>query len=154
MKRHITNMKKKRRKPSKQKSPYSNIDERNDYYFDKIEMIMRTTTIFLDKNFCEPVIASMIGTNRNYVSSAVKSHLEIGFCDYVNKYRIAFASKYISDNPDVKLSEVSDMCGYSSKSTFTNAFKKEMGIDPKDWLVQCRVRRSTNKRTLPDPDKR
>ena len=40
----------------------------------------------------------------------------------------------MTEQPDLKLQEVSDRCGFSSRQVFARVFARETGFTPSEWI--------------------
>ncbi|GAA4062586.1 response regulator transcription factor [Amphibacillus indicireducens] len=70
--------------------------------------------------------------NPSYLSHLFKQEKGINLSEYIDRYRIRQAKKYLKD-PDLKIREVSEMVGYHSAHSFTRFFKKMTGQTPKEY---------------------
>jgi AraC-like DNA-binding protein len=82
----------------------------------------------------------MAGIPRGDLSTAINASGERNFYDYINSYRLARVKKLLIDNPDMSVIEAAFICGFNSKSTFNDAFKRDTGLTPSEY----RRRRSVN----------
>ena len=48
-------------------------------------------------------------------------------------YRIEEAKRLMKENPDMKLQDVAEKCGFSSPTVFGRTFRRETGMTPKEW---------------------
>ena len=93
---------------------------------------MREDKVFLEPDLNLIELAQRIGTNRTYVSQAVRMYSGKSFSDYVNHERIMYAQQQLLSG--VALKDIEYTCGYISSSTFYRQFQKETGMSPGVWL--------------------
>lgn len=81
-------------------------------------------------------LSEFLGTNRTYVSKAIKSNFNGNFSDFVNRYRIEHAVKLMKSQrkEDVVLKSIAVDSGYGSLSSFTRNFKILYHATPSQWL--------------------
>jgi AraC family transcriptional regulator len=53
--------------------------------------------------------------------------------DYINRIRIEKAAVKLMYNPDMSITEIAIVCGFSSSSTFARAFKQFYGCSSSEW---------------------
>lgn len=70
--------------------------------------------------------------NPSYLSHLFKQEKGINLSEYIDRYRIRQAKKYLKD-PDLKVRDVSERVGYHSAHSFTRFFKKMTGSTPKEY---------------------
>ncbi|MDA3852955.1 MAG: helix-turn-helix domain-containing protein [Bacteroidales bacterium] len=75
-------------------------------------------------------LASLMNTNRTYLSNLINQEFSCSFNEYVNSYRVAEAKKLIKLLPDESLEEIAIKVGYGSLSTFIRTFKLQEGVTP------------------------
>ena len=75
-------------------------------------------------------LASLMNTNRTYISNLINQEFGCSFNEYVNGYRIAEAKKLIKHLPDESLEQIAIKVGYGSLSTFFRTFKLQEGMTP------------------------
>lgn len=81
-------------------------------------------------------LAEMIPTTDKKLSALLNQALGTNFYDYLNKLRVeAFQEKWISgEYKNYSIVGLAELCGFSSKSSFYRAFKKETGISPSEFM--------------------
>ncbi len=99
-----------------------------------LEQLMLEERVWMCPHLTLPDLASLVGTNRTYLSNYLNSRLNTTFYDYINGFRLKAALEYL-DNPDTSLTmvELAEMCGFNSISTFRRVFVREMGCSYVDY---------------------
>ena len=77
-------------------------------------------------------ISSEFHISEGYVSSIFKEQSNVNFGDYVENIRINKACQLLKENEHT-ISEISEFVGYNSVQSFRRAFKRVMGISPKEY---------------------
>lgn len=103
---------------------------RGEDLYRKLVSVMETERIYRDQNLTVDRLASLLGTNRSYLSRVVNEYAGMNFNRYINKYRVADAVEALSENPDILVKQLSADLGFKSTSTFYKAFQDETGISP------------------------
>lgn len=101
-----------------------------------LEKLMNEEKVFLEPDLNLIDLAQRLGTNRTYLSLAVRQFSGKSFSDYVNQARIMYAQELLLKGESPKNVEYS--CGYISSSTFYRQFQKITGTSPSIWLKQQR----------------
>lgn len=101
----------------------------------KFEDLIVTEQLFLRQGLRITDIATMLETNRTYISRLVNNTYNMSFSDYINTLRIDYAEQYLLHNRDAKQSDIAASCGFPNASAFNNVFKKITGVTPKIWLA-------------------
>jgi len=97
-----------------------------------LERLMNEQKVFLEPDLNLIELAQRLGTNRTYLSLAVRQFSGKSFSDYVNHARIMYAQELLLRGESTKNVEYS--CGYISSSTFYRQFQKITGYPPSVWL--------------------
>lgn len=97
------------------------------------EKLINEKQIFLNGHLSIEEVAQMLGTNRTYVTRMVKECYGETFTAIINKHRLDYAKKYMSENPGMKLDVVAAESGFGSTSAFSKVFKEAEGISPSQW---------------------
>lgn len=77
-------------------------------------------------------ISDLCGYNYSYLSYLFKKVSGITLSDYYKERRFESAKLMVRENK-LKISEISNLLGYSSVYAFSKAFKDEFGISPKNY---------------------
>ena len=101
----------------------------------KFEDLIVSEQLFLKQGIRLSDIATMLDTNRTYVSRLVNNTYNMSFSDYINTLRIDYAEQYLLHNRNAKQSDIAAACGFPNASAFNNVFKKITGVTPKIWLA-------------------
>lgn len=115
---------------------------------------------YLNSNLDLKDVASMVGTNRTYLSRAIKENGMVNFNYFVNSYRINEALDIFRKEPMARIGETGSRCGFNSTSAFTMAFKTFLNKTPKQWKQRingdqrsCRYGKQTRRQGKDRPDK-
>ena len=100
--------------------------------WNNLERLMNEQKVFLEPDLNLIDLAQRLGTNRTYLSLAVRQFSGKSFSDYVNYARIMYAQELLLKGKTIKNVEYS--CGYISSSTFYRQFQKITGTSPVVWL--------------------
>lgn len=102
-----------------------------DKLFEIIEDRMRQGA-FRQKDLSLEKMASLVGSNRTYVSNTINKVADTTFYDYVKSYRVKEAIRVLSDPSagSVSMKALADDVGFNSVQVFYKAFKEETGVTP------------------------
>lgn len=120
-----------------------NDNETNNDYNDnvKLKLLNELNKLLEDEEIYKKTdlriidISKRLNTNRTYISKIVNEELKINFCDLINKYRVEHAKKLLNDknNQSVGLTQIGELSGFKSNSSFYRIFKEKEGISPGDF---------------------
>lgn len=77
-------------------------------------------------------VAEHVSLSPGYLSIAFKKYIGLGIVAYMVKMRLDHA-KYLLKSSKLPIREVSDACGFTDSFYFTRVFKKETGMNPRDY---------------------
>lgn len=101
-------------------------------YFKKLESLCINDQIYRDSNLDREKVAELLDISPGYVSRIVNSATGDNFSTFINRFRVEEV-KTIMSNPEFdnySLLAIGLECGFSSKTTFYNSFKKHTGMTP------------------------
>lgn len=105
-----------------------------------LENWMTTDKPYLDKDFRLLDVMNILPLNRSYLSRMFnEAYSETFFC-FVMRYRINESTHLLKTRPDLTISRIAEMCGFSSPSVFGRAFLKSEGITPKQYRSQHKIK--------------
>lgn len=119
---------------------------------ERFEEYFRHSKPFLNPDLSLNDAARALGTNKTYLSRMLNNGMGMNFSQAVNKYRIAYCVELFVKNPNMKLADMADAGGFRSLSTFSLAFRLNMGEAPGDWCrkMRSRIRKSSKKPVVID----
>lgn len=99
---------------------------------------IRKTLDFISENYSNcnlnlNMIASELRITQTYLSTLFNDCMCVNFSTYLNFYRIDQA-KNLMLKSHILVKDIGKMVGFGSTQTFINAFKKQTGKTPKQWL--------------------
>ena len=89
--------------------------------------------IFLNPKLRLSDLSKRLSTNRNYVSRAINSCLQINFSHLSNYYRVREACLVFFNDHDIDLRQWMKLSGFCSKSSFRGCFSFYTGFSPAKW---------------------
>ncbi|AWG23810.1 helix-turn-helix domain-containing protein [Flavobacterium kingsejongi] len=109
-------------------------------YFKKLETLCEVHQIYRDSTLNREKVAAQLGISAGYVSQLVNAITGDNFANFINNYRVEAVKKMIfdSDFENYSLLAIGLESGFTSKTTFYDAFKKATGMTPNSF-------RNTNK---------
>lgn len=113
---------------------YVDSDSRSAGLFNDVVRIMETKKPWLQDDFGVEDLARMTHTNRMYLSKSINFHSGRNFNQLVNFYRIRYALELMKKDPNLKMNEISQMCGFHTVVSFNMAFKLNQRMTPTEYL--------------------
>ncbi|MCI7767825.1 MAG: AraC family transcriptional regulator [Oscillospiraceae bacterium] len=77
-------------------------------------------------------LADILQINRSYLSTLFKKETGIGISEFIRREKIKAAENMLKFS-DYSYSEIGEYFGFASQSHFTECFKKETGMTPKEY---------------------
>lgn len=97
-----------------------------------LEELIEVQRIFVNKELTLLELATILQTNKTYLSEFINSHYGLNFNEFINQQRVREACRLMMQPESDRLSfdQISEKCGFNSRSTFYAAFKKSTGMSP------------------------
>lgn len=76
------------------------------------------------------MLANKLGLSNHQLSELINTRLGKGFSRYIREYRIAAAESLLLSEPASSVLSVGMSVGFTSQSTFYDAFRGIMGMTP------------------------
>ncbi|MFS1703037.1 helix-turn-helix domain-containing protein [Alteromonas sp. AMM-1] len=91
---------------------------------------------YLAEHFAHPELnmdmaVSALGINRTKMNELLKAELGLTFTSYLNKLRLAEASRLLTESDNCNIADIAYTVGYKNISYFNKLFKEEYGCTPK-----------------------
>ncbi len=120
-------------------TPVSEADEQTEtVYRTKLEDWLATDKPYLNPDFQLTDLRQVLPLNRSYLSRFINSEYGCSFYQWVNRQRIEEAKRLMTEQPELKIQDVAERCGFSSRSVFTQVFSREIGVTPSKWITAKR----------------
>ena len=91
---------------------------------------------FIHKNYMLPIttndVSSAVYLSSSYANQCFSSECGCTIFDYITQRRIEQAKKLLSET-NTKVSSVAELVGYSGKTSFYLAFKRNVGVSPTEY---------------------
>ncbi len=107
--------------------------DRLPYYKARLEEWMVTEKPYLRKDFKLVDAMEILPLNRSYLSRLFNEGYGESFYHYVMHYRIEESKRLLLSQPNLKITEIAELSGFSSISVFGRAFTQRMECSPMQW---------------------
>lgn len=95
-----------------------------------IERRCRDGQAWRDPAITRDTLAESLGTNRTYLTDAIRANTGLSYTAYMNSLRVEAAVEVLSAPGDVNLGELSKSLGFLTINTFYTAFRQTTGMPP------------------------
>jgi len=125
-----------------QSKPKKDEAERQPELAKKIATLMETQQPFLDPDLDLSGLSRLLDSNPRQVSHTINRSFSKNFYEFVNQYRVDAFKERIQEPGGEKLTLLGHAfeCGFNSKSTFNDVFKKTTGLTPSAYAKQVKKR--------------
>ena len=112
----------------------------DQFLYDKVCRYMTEHKPFLVDSFSLQDLANALYTNRVYLSKTINHFSGKNFRQYVNYYRVMYAMDLFRNNLSLRVSELSELSGFHSATSFFQSFRMVMGEAPSRWCARVRMK--------------
>jgi len=102
-------------------------------YKEKLEEWMRTEKPYLRKDFKLTDAMEILPLNRTYLSRLFNEGYGETFYQFVMRHRISESKHLLLSRPNLSITVIADLSGFSSLSVFSRAFGQEVNCSPMQW---------------------
>ena len=110
----------------------------DQFLYDRCCRYMADRKPFLVESFSLGDLASVLFTNKVYLSKTINYYSGKNFRSYINHYRVMYAMELFRKNKSLTVSELGALSGFHSGTTFNQAFKAVMQESPSTWCARLR----------------
>ena len=107
------------------------------------DFYVREALLYIEKHFQEDIrvedIAASCNLHRNHLGKIFKDAMGISLRDFIIQYRVKKACELLKTTNHT-ISEIADMSGYSNMFNFSRVFKTTMGMPPRQWKDENKLR--------------
>lgn len=123
----------------KDDTKYSNIKLTNDLRKDlseRIRKVMEEADIICRQDFSLKDMAKMVDSNTTYVSRVINEDYGITFATLLSNLRVREACRRINEDryTNITIEAIANNVGFKSRTAFLNAFKREVGLSPSEYI--------------------
>lgn len=104
--------------------------------FLEIDKIIRTRNLYQQPRFSLRDLATETGIHEKNLSWIINMGAQKNFSEYINQLRVEAVCGYLVKNSSSNLLDLAHTAGFSSKSTFNAAFKKQTGMTPSKFCKE------------------
>ena len=89
---------------------------------------------YLNPDFQLSDLRQVLPLNRTYLSQFINTEYGCSFYQWVNGLRVEEAKRLMREQPELKIQDLADRCGFSSRQVFARVFARETGFTPSKWI--------------------
>ncbi|MBN3034562.1 MAG: AraC family transcriptional regulator [Bacteroidales bacterium] len=106
----------------------------------RLRELMKTRKPYLENDLSINELAGMLDTTLHKLSQTINESFHQNFYDFINTYRIEETKRMLKqpETEQYTIISIAYDCGFSSKSSFYNAFRKNTGITPGAYLKKAK----------------
>jgi len=101
--------------------------------FRQLNECMKAEKLFVNTDINRKTVADHLGTNENYLATAIRAVRGETFSDYISSLRLQHALELLNDRPDMNFEAIAADSGYGSYSQFFRTFSKKYGLSPSEY---------------------
>ena len=110
----------------------------DQFLYDRCCRYMTEHKPFLVESFSLQDLSNALHTNRAYLSQAINRFSGKNFRAYVNYYRIIYAMDLFKVNMSLRVTDLTELSGFHSITSFYKSFKGITGEPPSHWCSRLR----------------
>lgn len=130
-------------KPHPQGDVESNPEEiqKLKHYAHRVEVYLCDSEVYVNPNLSLNDVAAATNISAKKISKAINEILGKNFFDLINGFRIEKSKALLLDKKEkgLTIEAIATQCGFNSRITFNNAFKKITGLTTSQWLKLTKV---------------
>lgn len=112
--------------------------ERSNEIYLKLDTLINDEKVYRNPGMSLDLLASMVGTNRTYLSQTIKQKTGMTYSSYINELRMSDAIEQLSSSSSSDIVKtVAASVGFENSSNFYRLFKKKVGVSPAVFRQQA-----------------
>lgn len=109
-------------------------ENQEDYIlFAEMQSKIISEALFKSPDFNRDNIAEATGLSRAKVSQLIGQFTNLSPSEYINKLRVEYSVKMITEHPEWTIDAIAESCGYVRRATYYSHFNKFFGISPAQY---------------------
>lgn len=107
----------------------------------RLEHLMENDKLYLESELNLPQLAQSMEVSVHDLSYLLNDSIGMNFFQFINAYRVEEAKQLmLSDkHKHLNILGIAYSAGFSSKTTFNTAFKKQTGLSPSEFMKQAKI---------------
>lgn len=103
--------------------------------FARLTTLMKEQQLYTNPQINRDLVAEAIGTNRTYLTEAIKEATGYSFNEYITRLRLSYARTLIEQqaNTAMDINSIVLESGFNSRSTFFRHFKEKYDMTPEEY---------------------
>jgi AraC-like DNA-binding protein len=103
---------------------------------------MESDKLYLNPDLNVALLSAHTGIAPKTISAVLNQHLQKSFSEFVNEYRVKAVMERLlkSGSKHLTIAGLAYECGFNSQPTFQRAFKAEIGVSPREFLIQHTIK--------------
>ncbi len=112
--------------------------------YDRCCRYMTERRPYLVDSFSLQDLANAVYTNKGTLSRTINRFSGRNFRQYVNYYRVMYAMDLFRNNKGLRVTDLAQLSGFHSVTSFFQSFKAVMGEPPSYWCARVRRKQTSN----------
>lgn len=116
----------------------SNLDiTKKEELIEKIKEVMNDASQISRDDFTSKELAQLVGSNTTYVSQVINETYGVSFSTQLSTSRVKLVCRRISEGTqydNFTIEGIANSVGFKSRTAFINAFKREVGLTPSQYI--------------------
>lgn len=100
---------------------------------EKLDHLMKKEKVYQDESINLVKLSKQMDLTEHQLSEFLNLHIRKSFFHLINHYRILEAKELCKSHPEKNILTIAYEVGFPSKSTFYDAFKREVGTSPTEY---------------------
>jgi AraC-like DNA-binding protein len=103
---------------------------------------MESDKLYLNPDLNVALLSTHTGIPPKMISAVLNQHLQKSFSEFVNEYRVKAVRERLlqPESKHLTIAGLAYECGFNSQPTFQRAFKAEIGVSPREFLMQHTIK--------------
>ncbi|MCG6169565.1 helix-turn-helix domain-containing protein [Leptospira sp. FAT2] len=101
---------------------------------EKIKVLFEEEKIYLNDELSLKSLGNQLSLRPDQLSQVVNDSYGMNFNRFLNYHRVREAIRILEKDPAAKIIHVAMRCGFNSKSSFNESFRRETGTTPTEYL--------------------
>ncbi len=99
-------------------------------YFEKLSLEIKERKLYLNRGLTLAELSEVLDISVHHLSQSINQSTGRNFYDFINALRVEEAKLQIKSEQEKTLLQIAFAVGFNNKTSFVNAFKKNVGMTP------------------------